>query len=207
MVQKQGGSGYRDILRPSATAGTRNEQMITLGCLLALIAIFSLELMTPNDVVGATALLPLGAGVWMLSNRMAAVVVVACVVFFAIAVLLEVRNRPTLLLVAIPVLISAGFVRLLAASVLAQRGTDEGQESRTATLPAVPHNKREYRYPALTYREREVARLAARAYTAAEIGCQLHIGERTVESHIASAYVKLGIRSRPELIRLASALG
>ncbi len=59
---------------------------------------------------------------------------------------------------------------------------------------------------ALTRRELEVARLAALAYTAAEIGNQLHIGERTVESHIANTYVKLGIRSRSELIRIASRL-
>jgi DNA-binding CsgD family transcriptional regulator len=58
----------------------------------------------------------------------------------------------------------------------------------------------------LTRRELEVARLAARAYTAAEIGQALHIGERTVESHIASTYLKLGIRSRSELIRIASKL-
>jgi DNA-binding CsgD family transcriptional regulator len=34
----------------------------------------------------------------------------------------------------------------------------------------------------------------------------LHIGERTVESHIASAYLKLRIGSRSELIRMAEKL-
>jgi DNA-binding CsgD family transcriptional regulator len=59
---------------------------------------------------------------------------------------------------------------------------------------------------ALTRRELEVARLAASAYTASEIGQRLHIGERTVESHLASTYLKLGITSRSELIRMAANL-
>jgi DNA-binding CsgD family transcriptional regulator len=53
----------------------------------------------------------------------------------------------------------------------------------------------------LTKREREVARLAAQGYTAREIGGQLHIGKRTVETHLAGAYAKLGVRSKRELIQ------
>jgi DNA-binding CsgD family transcriptional regulator len=56
----------------------------------------------------------------------------------------------------------------------------------------------------LTRRELRVARLAAQAYTAAEIAHELHIGNRTVESHLASTYSKLGIRSKGELIRMAA---
>ena len=47
---------------------------------------------------------------------------------------------------------------------------------------------------------REVARLATQGYTAREIGDQLHIGKRTVETHLANAYEKLGVRSKRELI-------
>ncbi|TMF86991.1 MAG: helix-turn-helix transcriptional regulator [Chloroflexi bacterium] len=59
----------------------------------------------------------------------------------------------------------------------------------------------------LTQRELQVARLGAEGYTAAEIARRLHIGDRTVESHLASAYSKLRIRSRLQLIRMASELG
>jgi len=52
---------------------------------------------------------------------------------------------------------------------------------------------------ALTRREVEVATIASRGYTAAEIGAQLHISERTVESHLAHAYTKLAIHSRSGL--------
>ncbi|HEY7262164.1 MAG TPA: AAA family ATPase [Trebonia sp.] len=54
----------------------------------------------------------------------------------------------------------------------------------------------------LTPREMDVARLAARGLTAAEIGRQLFIGTRTVETHLARACVKLGCRSKRELVRL-----
>jgi DNA-binding CsgD family transcriptional regulator len=59
---------------------------------------------------------------------------------------------------------------------------------------------------ALTRREREVARLAAQGRPAKEIGEQLFIGERTVETHLANAYAKLGVNSRVDLVRLAAQL-
>jgi DNA-binding CsgD family transcriptional regulator len=58
----------------------------------------------------------------------------------------------------------------------------------------------------LTGREREVATLTVLGYTAAEVGTQLFIGRRTVESHLASCYAKLGVRSKGELIRRAREL-
>jgi DNA-binding CsgD family transcriptional regulator/tetratricopeptide (TPR) repeat protein len=58
----------------------------------------------------------------------------------------------------------------------------------------------------LTPRELDVARLAARGYTAAEIGRQLFIGTRTVETHLAHARAKLGCRSKRELVRFTSEL-
>jgi DNA-binding CsgD family transcriptional regulator len=59
---------------------------------------------------------------------------------------------------------------------------------------------------ALTKREREVARLAIEGRTAKEIAAALFIGERTVETHLAGAYVKLGVSSRVELVRLGATL-
>ena len=59
----------------------------------------------------------------------------------------------------------------------------------------------------LTARETEVARLAVRGGTAAEIGQALFIGERTVESHLARVYAKLGVASKHELVQRAGDLG
>jgi DNA-binding CsgD family transcriptional regulator len=59
----------------------------------------------------------------------------------------------------------------------------------------------------LSRREREVARLALEGKTAREIGGQLFIGERTVETHLANVYAKLGVTSRLELMKRAAELG
>lgn len=59
------------------------------------------------------------------------------------------------------------------------------------------------RYDALTTREREVFHLAAEGHNNAEIGRQLSISPRTVETHRANMMRKLGLRSQTELIRYA----
>jgi pimeloyl-ACP methyl ester carboxylesterase/DNA-binding CsgD family transcriptional regulator len=60
---------------------------------------------------------------------------------------------------------------------------------------------------ALSRREREVALLAARGETAAQIAGHLFVSKRTVESHLVSVYSKLGVSSKTELIRRASEFG
>ncbi len=59
----------------------------------------------------------------------------------------------------------------------------------------------------LTRREHEVARLAATGMSAKEIAESLFVGKRTVESHLASVYAKLGVDSKLQLVRRASELG
>jgi DNA-binding NarL/FixJ family response regulator len=58
----------------------------------------------------------------------------------------------------------------------------------------------------LSARERQVARLAVDGLTAREIGEQLFISSRTVETHLANVYAKLGVRSKIELVGRASEL-
>jgi len=60
---------------------------------------------------------------------------------------------------------------------------------------------------ALTRREREIVRLAIDGQTAFAIAERLYISDRTVETHLANAYIKLGVQSRLELARRASELG
>ena len=59
----------------------------------------------------------------------------------------------------------------------------------------------------LTRREREVARLAATGMSAKEIAQALFVGKRTVETHLASVYAKLGVDSKLQLVRRADELG
>jgi DNA-binding CsgD family transcriptional regulator len=60
---------------------------------------------------------------------------------------------------------------------------------------------------ALSRREREVAILAAHGQTAPQIAERLFVSVRTVESHLAAIYVKLGVESKTELIRRSAELG
>jgi DNA-binding CsgD family transcriptional regulator len=52
-----------------------------------------------------------------------------------------------------------------------------------------------------------VARLAATGMSAKEIAQALYVGKRTVESHLASVYAKLGVESKLQLVRRAAELG
>lgn len=61
--------------------------------------------------------------------------------------------------------------------------------------------------PALTPRETDVLRLMALGHTNREIGEQLALSVRTVETHRAHIQQKLGLSSRPELTRYALAHG
>jgi DNA-binding NarL/FixJ family response regulator len=56
----------------------------------------------------------------------------------------------------------------------------------------------------ITGREREVLRLIARGYTYKEIGGQLFISVKTVETHVSSVLRKLQLSSRHELTRWAA---
>jgi DNA-binding CsgD family transcriptional regulator/tetratricopeptide (TPR) repeat protein len=70
-----------------------------------------------------------------------------------------------------------------------------GSAAPSATLPVATE---------LTRREREVAEFAARGYANRLIAAELGIGERTVETHLAVVYRKLGVKSRTELAALLS---
>jgi DNA-binding NarL/FixJ family response regulator len=60
---------------------------------------------------------------------------------------------------------------------------------------------------ALSRREREVVDLAVAGESTAHIAAHLFLSERTIETHLANAYTKLGVHSRLELVRRADELG
>jgi two-component system response regulator NreC len=57
--------------------------------------------------------------------------------------------------------------------------------------------------PSLTPRESEVMELLAHGNSYREIGAQLHLGERTIETYRRRIADKLGVRSRAELVAYA----
>jgi DNA-binding CsgD family transcriptional regulator len=54
----------------------------------------------------------------------------------------------------------------------------------------------------LTAREVDVAELAGRGATNAEIACSLHVSEATVKTHLLRTFAKVGVRSRTQLVVL-----
>jgi DNA-binding NarL/FixJ family response regulator len=61
--------------------------------------------------------------------------------------------------------------------------------------------------PPLTEREREVLSIAAEGLTARQIGVRLGLAERTVSTHLAHIYGKLGVGGRVEAITEAARAG
>ena len=81
---------------------------------------------------------------------------------------------------------------------LSARATEAGETPGAEPLQTVKVTS-----DALTLRERQVLGLTAQGYTNAEIGEQLNISARTVETHRAHLMLKLGLKSRVELTRYA----
>ena len=196
------GFGYRRILiRPCGLAGSPWEPVAAAVFALALVAVFAVEIATPDAVVGVLGLLPVLAALWTLSHRHAAVVCAIALVEYVLSVLEEPQSRLTFVCVgAVGAATSIG-VRAYATSLAEILSPQRAHPFRTLEDIASTGG-----VAGLTRRQLEVARLASEGYMAAEIGDRLHISERTVETHLAHAYAKLGINSRPALIRISERL-
>ena len=88
------------------------------------------------------------------------------------------------------------YVRPAAAHVLAQRMRRADQGTRDRTL-----------FERLTHRERDVLRLVAQGYTAPDIGEQLAISPKTVDTYKQRINEKLSLSTRPDYVRFALRLG
>jgi DNA-binding CsgD family transcriptional regulator len=186
------------LIRPLGLVGSQREYVVAAVCCLALALVLVIEILTPNDVVGSVGVLPVIAAMWTLSPRPATVVGVVAVTVFGLVVASEETNRTTVLLMGGVGFVVAVMVRLYATRLNALLALS-GQR---ASVPIWPALSVPQAVQALTRRELEVAALASHGFTAAEIGSQLHISERTVESHLANAYAKLAIHSRAALRQL-----
>lgn len=200
--------GYGRFLVPPCGLATSPWAPALAGvCGVALITVSVFEILTPSDVFVATlGLLPLLAALWALSGRLAGLVVLLSLVLFAVVFVEEPSNRPTLLYFGAATLVIGIALRMYATSMAKLLATLGPRRSR---LPwtAMPSSLGAFggaflKASALSRRELEVAQLASHGYMASEIGARLHISHRTVETHIANAYAKLGVSSRQELIRL-----
>jgi DNA-binding CsgD family transcriptional regulator len=185
---------------PFALAGRSDEIAVAAGCIVLLILVFVGDLVTPVQVaLTALGLIPLLAAAWLLSDRLALAVAVVALGQLVLTAALGAVSVPTAVSEATAYVVLGLVVRLYAGSLaelLSRPAPIRRAEVTTRTGVET-----------LTKREREVAVLAAQGYTAREIGVQLHIGERTVETHVANVCSKLGLKAKVELVRAASRLG
>lgn len=108
----------------------------------------------------------------------------------------------------------AGELRRRAAHLYKELGADRSlavllREAGTTTALKefrVPPAQRQAASPGLTKREREVAELARRGFTTAQIAEQLHVAPATAKKHLEKVKVKLGVRRKSELVRALSDL-
>ncbi|TMD21723.1 MAG: helix-turn-helix transcriptional regulator [Chloroflexi bacterium] len=208
--EQSGASSSRSVLFPYGLAGDPRELTVAGLCAASLGIVLLMEMLTPDAVVESFELPPVLVASWLMSNRVASFVGAAAVVVFGIALVTESANRRTVIVVGIVTLLTALVARVYASRLVGSIHT-RAEHSADRQTPTAAMAKEggaalsELAAP-LTPRELRVARLAAQGYTAAQIANELHIGDRTVESHLASTYSKLGIRSKGELIRMASTL-
>jgi DNA-binding CsgD family transcriptional regulator len=197
----------RFLLRPYALAGHSWEPAFTALCCLLLGTVFLAEVATPATVMASLALIPVLTALWLLSRRSAAIVAAVAATFLLLSIVVEAENGWTLIVVGLVTLAAATVTRLYATSLVVMLSRSVGPGPVPYGLLTLDGmNRPTHGIRSLTRRELDVARLAAEGHTAAEIAARLHIGERTVESHLASTYSKLGINSKSKLIRMASTL-
>lgn len=89
----------------------------------------------------------------------------------------------------------------------AVRAAAAGEQHLAPAVAAGLKDGGEKERPVLSPRETEVLRLMALGHTNREIGEQLSLSVRTVETHRAHIQQKLGLSSRPELTRYALSNG
>ena len=197
---KRGGQLARLLPGPFALSGRPEEIAVAAGCIALLLLVLIGDLLTPVQVaLSALGLIPLLAAAWLLSDRLALAVGVVALGQLVLTAALGDVSIPTAISEATAYVVLGLVVRLYAGSLAELL-------ARPAPLKRTELTSRTG-VETLTRREREVATLAAQGYTAREIGAQLHIGERTVETHVANVCSKLGLRAKVELVRSASRLG
>ena len=197
---KRGSSRPRVLPGPFALVGRPEEIPVAAACIVALLLVLAGDLITPVQVaLTALGLIPLLAAVWLLSDRLALAVAVVGLGQLVLTTALGSVSLATGVSEATAYLVLGLVVRLYAGS-LAELLTRQAPVKRTELSSRTG-------VETLTKREREVATLAAQGYTAREIGAQLHIGERTVETHVANVCSKLGLKAKAELVRAAARLG
>lgn len=196
---------------PGVLAG----RALSVVAFLTLLVIFIGDLSTPRDVTLASlAVVPVAVVAWSGESFYRPLLAVAVAMSFVAAALGGISLQSAAAVAAACVALTI-VIRVAAPRASQIQGQDHamqpfganGAQAEVArggtdrTLERAGVRRAQLR--PLTSREQQVVQLAAEGLTAREIGARLFIGERTVETHLANSYSKLGVGSKRELMRSA----
>lgn len=106
---------------------------------------------------------------------------------------------------------AAGYLLKDASRMQLAQAVRDAAAGKTVLAPAIAHRLvdfvRQPVRPALSAREIEVLELVAHGMTNTQIGCQLHIAEATVKTHLLRSFHKLGVSDRTAAVTTAMRLG
>jgi DNA-binding CsgD family transcriptional regulator len=181
----------------------RRRAVLAGAAALALVLLLGLELIAPQDVtVGTLALVPIVLASIALGRHPAVAAIVA---------LASVGRAVAVIIGDIPIGLAAlevGTYIAVAALVAELAHRRSAVVPRIIDVP-VPRSVDMTgrlalrRAPSLTPRELEVVAMAMHGMTAVRIAERLQISRRTVETHLARTYRKLGVHSKQDLIDIA----
>jgi DNA-binding CsgD family transcriptional regulator len=179
---------------------------VLIGCLVSLGIVFAADLSTPrSDFFAILYIVPGATAVAVLPRKSAGIAFASALGLQITGLLLQQSSVASVLAGAASLMFVIVALRLL--TVASRRQHDRSQAAIRLTRSTAELGTLDHQLQPLTKREREVAELVARGRSAREIASQLHIGRRTVETHVARAYAKLGVTSRVDLILRHAASG
>ena len=197
-VAARGSSGMRrwlDVLEFLYVSPAR----VLIGCLVSLAAIFAVDMSTPkSDDFANLYIVPAAIAAAVLPRKRAAGALASALGLQITGLLLQRNNVASVLAGAGSLIFVVVVLRLL--SLAGRQATYGSQGAARVALSGTELGTLDNQLQRLTKRERQVAELVAEGRSATEIARHLHIGRRTVETHVARTYAKLGITSRVELI-------
>jgi DNA-binding NarL/FixJ family response regulator len=170
-----------------------------IGCLVSLAAIFAVDMSTPkSDYFANLYIVPAAIAAAVLPRKRAAGALASALGLQITGLLIQRNNVASILAGAGSLIFVVVVLRLL--SLAGRQATYGSQGAARVALSGTELGTLDNQLQRLTKRERQVAELVAEGRSATEIARHLHIGRRTVETHVARTYAKLGITSRVELI-------
>jgi DNA-binding NarL/FixJ family response regulator len=172
---------------------------VLIGCLVSLAAIFAVDMSTPkSDYFANLYIVPAAIAAAVLPRKRAAGALASALGLQITALLLQRSTVASVLAGAGSLIFVIVVLRLL--SLAGRRAKHGSQVAARVASSRTELATLDNQLQPLTKRERQVAELVAEGRSAREIARHLHIGRRTVETHVARTYAKLGITSRVELI-------